>query len=230
MVNNIITLFQHNSGYYDLIAKFFVILTFLFFIMPLHEWAHALTAYIMSDKTEKIKAKGWWNPFSYIDSIGALSLFFLGIGWSKPVPIDNLKFNKPKLTLVIVSLAGPVSYFIFAIISGMGYFAITEFFPDITSSMWGDIFFRYAKDLVSLNAMLCAFNLFPLPPLDMSKIWFLLLPEKIAFFISRCYPIFMFFLVMSLLFDVLALPVTYVSTGVLRASLFLAELPFLLIA
>lgn len=229
MVNNIVTLFQHNSGYYDLIAKFFAILTFLLFIMPLHEWGHVFMAYCLSDKTEKVNKKGWWNPFSYIDGIGALSFFFLGIGWSKPRPIDNLKFNRPKLSLVLISLAGPISYFFLGILASIGYFAVVTFYPDITATMWGDIFFRYLKLLVSLSAMLCAFNLFPLPPLDMSKIWFLVLPEKAAFFVSRCYPIFMFFLVMSLLFDVLALPVTYVSAGILQALLFVAELPFKLL-
>ncbi len=227
MVNNIITLFKYNSGYYDLIAKFFAILTFLLFIMPLHEWAHALMAYIMSDKTKKINVKGWWNPFTYIDGIGAMSFFFLGIGWSKPVAIDNLKIKKPKLTLVLVALAGPFSYFIFAIISGIFYYAITTFYPDIASTVVGDIFEKYVMELVSLNAMLCAFNLFPIPPLDMSKIWFLVLPEQAAFFVSRCYPVFMLFLVMSLLFDVLVFPVTFVSTGVLQAALFFAKLPFL---
>ena len=176
MVNNIITLFQYNSGYYDLIAKFFAILTFLLFIMPLHEWSHALMAYIMSDKTEKIKLKNWFNPFIYIDGIGALSFFFLGIGWSKPVPIDNLKIKKPKLTLVLVTLIGPFSYFIFAIVTGLIYYAITTFYPDIISTVAGEIVLKYVSNLVSLNAMLCAFNLFPIPPLDMSKIWFLLLP------------------------------------------------------
>lgn len=226
MLNNIITLFKHNSGYNDLIAKFFAILTFLLLIMPLHEWAHALMAYIMSDKSERIDTKGWFNPFKYIDGIGALSFFFLGIGWSKPVAIDNLKFKRPKLTLVLVSLAGPLSYFVFAIITGIVYLIVMQSFPDITSSESGDIFLRYLKNLVSLNAMLCAFNLFPIPPLDMSKIWFLILPEKAAFFVSRCYPVFMLFLVLSLLFDVLALPVTYISTMVLQAALFVAQLPF----
>lgn len=227
MINNIITLFQHNSGYYDLIAKFFAILTFLVLIMPLQEWAHALTAYVMSDKTEKIDTKGWYNPFNYIDGIGALSFFILGIGWSKSIPIGNLKPKKPKLSLVVVSLAGPVCYFVFAVITGIIYFALTQFCSDMASTVFGDIFLRYAKNLVSLNAMLCALNLFPIPPLDMSKIWFLILPEKAAFFVNRCYPVFMFLLVMSLLFDVLALPVTYVSTRILQAALYVAQLPFL---
>lgn len=226
MINNIEMIFQNNSGFTELIARFFSIMTFILLLMPLHEWIHAGVAYIMSDKTEKIEFKHWYNPVKYIDIIGVLSFFLLGIGWSKPVPVSNLKFRRPKLALTLSALVGPVSYFVFAVITALVYFTLKYCVPALADDFFGEILLMYFDDMVGVNCALAALNLFPIPPLDLSRLWFLVLPEKSAEFLSRSYPVFMLILVLLLLFGILTRSVLSVAVWMLKGVSYLGELPF----
>lgn len=227
MINNLEMLIQKNSGINELFARFFAILTFVVIIMPAHEWIHALVAYAFSDKSQKIQFKRWYNPVEYIDPIGIIGFFLLGIGWSKPIPLDDLKLKKPKLSLVINALIGPVSFFVFAVVCALCSYGFREFAESFcNNTTQGKIIDLYLADLVSINCLLCALNLFPIPPLDFSRFWFLFLPEKTADFFSRWYPFFMLVLVLLLLFGILTKPVIAVATWILQGAAFIGELPF----
>lgn len=134
-----------------------------------HELAHGYTAYKLGDPTAKELGRLTINPLKHIDVVGFLFMLIFRFGWAKPVPINPSYFNNRKRDTVLVSLAGPVTNFIIAIISAL-----------IISSNFIENAIIINILLITLwyNIMLGVFNLLPFPPLDGSKIIASILPEK----------------------------------------------------
>jgi len=153
------------------------IISFICLIIAItfHEFCHALAADHMGDPTPRSRGRLTLNPLAHADPIGTIALplinIFTGIatiGWAKPVPIDPFNFRHPKRDEIIVSLAGPGSNLLLAIISSL----IIQFLP-LSQIL---IIFFYMLALVNIS--LFTFNLIPIPPLDGSHILLNILPEK----------------------------------------------------
>ncbi|MBI2453082.1 site-2 protease family protein [Candidatus Peregrinibacteria bacterium] len=150
---------------------------FLYFIPALviaitvHEFSHAWMANYFGDPTARYEGRISLNPLRHMDIVGTLMLFFVGIGWGKPVPVDSRHFRNPKVQGALVALAGPLSNFLTAILMTIPYkylsldgsFAFFHFFAFI---------------LFRLSILLFLFNLLPIPPLDGSSIFGLFVPDK----------------------------------------------------
>jgi Zn-dependent protease len=128
--------------------------------ITIHEFSHALVADKLGDPTPRSMGRLSLNPFVHLDPLGTLALFFIRFGWGKPVPIDSYNFKNPRRDEILVSLAGPLSNLIFAIISAI----LLRFIP-----------FGIFLYFIQINLMLGVFNLLPIPPLDGSKIFLNLL-------------------------------------------------------
>jgi Zn-dependent protease len=128
-----------------------------------HESAHAYVAYRFGDPTARDLGRITLNPLPHIDIFGLIALFVAHIGWAKPVPINPYNLKNPIKDNVWISLAGPVSNLILAMISAIAFRLLAPF---IAESMAGLFFLRMILMSVSLNIVLMIFNLFPLPPLD----------------------------------------------------------------
>lgn len=155
----------------------FKIISFICLIIAItfHEFCHALAADHMGDPTPRSRGRLTLNPIAHADLIGTIALPLINIltgfptiGWAKPVPIDPFNFRHPRRDEIIVSLAGPISNLILAIISSL----IIRFLP---LSQILTLFFYL---LSFINISLFTFNLIPIPPLDGSHILLNLLPEK----------------------------------------------------
>ncbi len=157
------------SNIIDSIINLGITLPGLIIAITLHELAHGLTAYALGDPTAKNNGRLTLNPIVHLDIIGFLMLLIARFGWAKPVPINPLYFKNRKLGTILVSIAGPISNFIIAIISviilDLGLF---------TNEILNAIIFVTAWYNVGLGI----FNLLPFPPLDGSKILASLLPTK----------------------------------------------------
>ena len=128
-----------------------------------HEFAHAYVAYKFGDPTAKNQGRLTLNPASHIDPLGTILLLIAGFGWARPVPVNRFHFKNPRLSGILVSLAGPVSNFILALIGGFMLLLIVKAgIPGI----WGDILQDLFYWFIYLNVLLFVFNLLPLPPLD----------------------------------------------------------------
>ncbi|MEN6522259.1 MAG: site-2 protease family protein, partial [Anaerolineaceae bacterium] len=149
----------------------------LFVAFSVHEFAHAWTANAFGDDTPRNAGRLTLNPLKHLDPIGTLVLIFAGFGWAKPVPINPYTLERRSPAAVMwVSLAGPFSNFLIAIIA-----AIPLRFGWIPYTISGKIFpspYQFLVEFITINLLLMLFNLIPLAPLDGEKIIEHLLPES----------------------------------------------------
>jgi Zn-dependent protease len=163
-----------------------VALVVLVFSAILHEIAHGFVAERLGDPTARLAGRLTLNPKSHIDLYMTILLplmtFSLGgviLGGAKPVPVDPFNLRDGRKDLALVSLAGPGTNFLIAIIFALVCHLI---FPGLPLEIirGSSILGFFLGTVVYINLLLGLFNLIPIPPLDGSKIFALLLPEKSA--------------------------------------------------
>lgn len=160
----------------------------LVFSSILHEIAHGYVAYRLGDPTAKLRGRLTLDPRPHIDPymsiILPLLLFFSTggrfiFGGAKPVPVDPFNLKDGIKDLALVSVAGPFTNILLAIIAslithaaypGLGFYAVEA------SGILGPIL----TGIVQWNLVLAIFNLMPIPPLDGSKIFAVILPHREA--------------------------------------------------
>jgi Zn-dependent protease len=177
---------------------FFVLAFFLLYSIIIHEVAHGWVALVCGDDTAKRFGRLTLNPVPHFDPVGALMLLFVGFGWARPVPVDYYRLSRSRLGLFCVSLAGcAVNIFIAAVAVALMQFAPVGANPVLS---------RILPVLATINLMLGAFNLIPIPPLDGSKILMSFLPQRAQMVFARLEP-YGFFILILLLFTRLLDPV-----------------------
>ena len=75
----------------------------------LHECAHGYVAYRCGDPTAKMMGRLSLNPKAHLDPLGTLSMFLIGVGWAKPVPVNPRNFRHGRRDDFLVSIAGIVT-------------------------------------------------------------------------------------------------------------------------
>ncbi len=151
----------------------------ILFGLSFHEFWHAYTATRFGDDTPARQGRLTLNPIAHIDLIGFLMLVYAGFGWAKPVQVNSNAFRNPKRDDILVSIAGPLSNLIIAIIFTLIIKGVTLFARDLfTIANYGEYIFRILIYFVWINLVLFVFNLIPLPPLDGSHVLFALLPNR----------------------------------------------------
>lgn len=149
---------------------------------PVHECAHALSAHWLGDDTAKNQGRISLNPLRHLDLFGTIFMLLAGFGWAKPVPINPNNFKNRKVGMAVSSLAGPLSNLILSYISII-------LCKILTYNSAGNTYMNALADVfwysTILNLGLAVFNLLPVPPLDGSRIFNLVLPEKIYFKIMK---------------------------------------------
>ncbi len=146
-------------------------LSILAISITFHEAAHAWVADKLGDPTARYQGRISLNPLDHIDPIGTVILPLIMIisglpafGWAKPTPFNPWNLKNPKRDAALISIAGPISNFIAAII-----FAIIF---RLTGS-------EIIAAIVQLNLVLAIFNLIPIHPLDGFKVVGGFLPKSI---------------------------------------------------
>ncbi|MCR2032311.1 site-2 protease family protein [Anaerofustis stercorihominis] len=154
------------------------IIQMLYMLVPIilalsvHEFAHAFAADKLGDPTARVSGRMTLDPTKHLDPIGFVSLLFFGFGWARPVPFNPMNLKNRKSGTLLISLAGPLSNLILAVIfSVLLKFVIIPINNEVLTYI-----FYYG---VIINISLMAFNLIPVPPLDGSKILASLLPDRL---------------------------------------------------
>jgi Zn-dependent protease len=80
--------------------------------LTLHELAHGYVALKCGDTTARDMGRLSLNPLHHLDPLGTISMFLLGVGWAKPVPVNPNRFHNRRWNDLAVSLAGVTTNFI----------------------------------------------------------------------------------------------------------------------
>jgi Zn-dependent protease len=151
--------------------------------LTVHEWAHAWAAWQLGDDTAKRMGRLTLNPLAHMDPVGTFLLPLMGVpfGWAKPVPVNPLQFTRNvslRFGMLLVAAAGPISNAILAILSWLGLRLILQpQFAGLLPSLGALPALLFV--LIQINIALGLFNLFPIPPLDGSKIVDGLVPDSL---------------------------------------------------
>lgn len=166
-----------------------------------HELSHGFIANRLGDPTARMLGRLTINPFAHIDIFGTvilplmLLIFTNGqfvFGYAKPVPVNPMNFKNSRRGMAITAAGGPITNLILAVLSILLLrflvFPLSGVLPEV---MAGKTLIPLALMLeasITINVVLAAFNLLPIPPLDGGRVLVGLLPQRQAISFSKIEP------------------------------------------
>jgi len=169
-----------------------------------HEVSHGFIAWRYGDPTARMLGRLTLNPLKHIDIIGTLMIFFVGIGWAKPVPVVYENLRNPKRDMIWVAAAGPITNLLLATVSAFILRGVVAFAnPAQSGTQLAMIIEPVVLMLafsVYVNLLLAIFNMIPLPPLDGGRVLCGLLPYRQAAALSRIEPYGMVLIIVLVFF------------------------------
>ena len=183
-----------NLSFYDLSVWVLPLLLAITF----HEAAHGFVAHRLGDNTAWQLGRVSFNPLRHIDPFGTLILPAMLLfahspflfGYAKPVPVNFRKLNHPKLDMVWVALAGPVTNILLAMAAALAFHALPLVPADAAKWTADNL-----KNAFLINIVLAIFNMMPIPPLDGGRVAVGLLPRPLAIPLARLEPYGMLILI-----------------------------------
>ncbi len=136
----------------------------LLFSLTIHEYAHARMALAFGDPTALYMGRVTLNPLRHLDPIGTLMIFLVRFGWAKPVPVNPHNLHPRKAGNIAVSLAGPGSNLLFALVLAAVFRILLV--KGVLSGDTGEFAMLVILRTLGINLVLFLFNLIPLFPLD----------------------------------------------------------------
>ena len=172
---------------------FILVVPVLLFSMVAHEYAHGYAALKQGDDTALMLGRLSWNPLKHIDPVMTIimplvTFLTMGVafGGAKPVPVNPNLYRNYRRGDIIVSLAGIATNLLLAVVLTALIVPIGllgRAVPALDNSLAIlQLMFLYG---VTINIVLAAFNLIPIPPLDGSHVVKHLLPPAWAYNYQR---------------------------------------------
>ena len=172
------------------------------FAITLHEAAHGYVARIFGDRTAELQGRITLNPLAHIDPVGTILVPAVLIltaklggpafvfGWAKPVPVNFGNLRNPKRDMLWVAAAGPGANLAMAVFWAVAFKLLLT-----TGGSLAPHALLMAKVGISVNLVLMALNLLPVPPLDGGRIAVSVLPMRAARAWARLEPIGLFVII-----------------------------------
>jgi Zn-dependent protease len=170
----------------------------LIFAITFHEAAHAFVAHRLGDNTASELGRVSFNPLKHIDPFGTVILPGILLlshspflfGYAKPVPVNFRALRNPRLGMVWVALAGPATNIALALSAAAAFHALPLVPADAAQWVADNL-----KNALIINVVLAVFNMLPIPPLDGGRVAVGLLPNVLAYPLSRLEPYGMLILI-----------------------------------
>lgn len=189
----------------------FYLITLVYSII-LHEISHGVVALWLGDKTAQYAGRLSLEPIRHIDPFGSVILPLVMIlatgfafGWAKPVPYNPYNLRIRKWGEVIVAFSGPFTNYLLALFAAIaaslvnipvgqkviivGHLMRVEWSSLVNVVVGSPLSIVYAicAMIIFWNILLGTFNLIPLPPLDGSKLLFMVfrVPQQTQMFLER---------------------------------------------
>lgn len=166
-----------------------------------HELSHGFIANRLGDPTARMLGRLTINPFAHIDIFGTVILPLMLLiltngqfvfGYAKPVPVNPMNFKNPRRGMAITAAGGPITNLILGVLSILLLrFLVLPLSGVLPEVMAGKTLIPLALMLeasVTINVVLAAFNLLPIPPLDGGRVLVGLLPQRQAISFSKIEP------------------------------------------
>lgn len=163
--------------------------------VTLHEAAHGYMARRYGDMTATMMGRVTLNPLKHIDPFGTIILPLLTLaltsmggtpfvfGYAKPVPVNFGRLSHRPVGEIMVSLAGPMTNFLLAILSALALW-VALYIPIFV----GKPLALMAVASIQINLILMWFNLMPILPLDGGRVIYALLKGRAAATFARLEP------------------------------------------
>lgn len=163
----------------DTFTIIIIVLATLAVSVTLHEYMHGYVAYKLGDNTAKFSGRLTLNPLAHVDPFATvllpIILAVIGLppfGAAKPVPFNPSNLRNGETGLMMVSIAGPLTNLVLAAIGGILFQVLPASFFSLA----------ILPLFIVLNLAFFVFNMIPFPPLDGSRVLYVLAPESIRRF------------------------------------------------
>ncbi len=135
--------------------------------ITLHELAHGWAAIRLGDNTPLQLGRMTGDPIMHMGPFSIMAAFVLGIAWGQ-MPVDHTRL-KGRYAEAWVAFAGPATNLLLSVLALTGLGLWLRFGGHPSGQVHRNAM-TFLDAFGSINAMLFVFNLFPIPPLDGSRI------------------------------------------------------------
>lgn len=157
----------------DLTIIFYGLVSIIIAI-SLHEMMHAYVGYVLGDDTAKAMGRVTVNPLAHIDPLTtvAVPLFLLSVGLppiaaARPVPFNPSRVKWGEVGAGMIAIAGPLTNLALAFVAAFVFKAIDGAAVDFFATF------------IAVNVGLFVFNMLPIPPLDGSRVLYVIAPDAV---------------------------------------------------
>jgi Zn-dependent protease len=163
--------------------QFFFVLFALVIAIPVHEFAHALSAVNNGDDGPRREGRLSILPTDHFDPLGAIFCVVsaytgFGLGWGRPVLVNPNVLHNPRWGMCKIAAWGPTSNLLLAI--GFALPLRFGWVPQDNQVLW-----LLLLTCLQVNLSLMLFNLIPIGPLDGAKVLVAFLPDREAYEFSK---------------------------------------------
>ncbi|WP_126992197.1 site-2 protease family protein [Thermosipho globiformans] len=147
----------------NLLTGFFAVILVVY---P-REFLKAHLVVLAGDATPKKLKRTSLNPFVHLDPIGTIAFILFDFGWSRPIPVVPMKNKTIRKILIFSSLIGSIL--------GVGLFIL---YGIIAKEVDNEFIYVTFYKACKWSLTYAIFSLFPIPPLDGSKLLGAFLPDE----------------------------------------------------